>query len=693
VILITQHDFYIKFGTHQWMRQDTVYLWQGPRLKLLARYAATRIPGQPPPALVGVQCGHVPAVAPAADPPVPGPGLASVSFVSSGTAFVLGSAPCAHAPCTIVLRTLDGGSSWGRLSAPAEAISVPDGKGLWGLRFADARHGYAYGAGLWTTGDGAASWQTMKAPGRTVLAFAAVRDRELVAVMTACRSIGCAKGVALYHRPIGTGTWKRLAVNTSRGTAFDDAIAVHRNVVWVLAGYDLYVSTDGGRSFRSHTQPCHPPHGGMGIPSPGGIADDGPHTYLLCLGSGYTGGVQKYLYRTSGTASAWREVGQPPSPGGPDGFAAGSDRAIVIAAVSGASWLYRSTDGGRHWHTVLNYGDGGAGWAGLGFTGVLDGAVIHAPAPLSSTGQLLLTDDGGRTWHAVSLATPASAARTPRFSAAGPGPCAASALGATFTLGSPYAGGVGYYLTITNRSRTTPCTLSGPPSVALLGLRDKVLPTSAQAFLPGRYTIALKPQQWAQAIVTFAAHAVRGEPVTACEPIAHSLAISIGGRRLIAPMDPVRVCDYGHLNFQRLEPVALVPACAASRFSATFTGPTRPANPAGYLLRLNNHRAGACYTSTIVSLALVGKRGQKLPTKVSHGVASPYVVAGHAEAFVQALFTTKPGTGEPRTGRCEPEAFNVRIGLHPGGTLLVPIKPPFSACHHGAVRLMHMTPP
>jgi hypothetical protein len=84
---------------------------------------------------------------------------------------------------------------------------------------------------------------------------------------------------------------------------------------------------------------------------------------------------------------------------------------------------------------------------------------------------------------------------------------------------------------------------------------------------------------------------------------------------------------------------------------------------------------------------------QVRPTKVSHGVASPYVVAGHAEAFVQALFTTKPGTGEPRTGRCEPEAFNVRIGLHPGGTLLVPIKPPFSACHHGAVRLMHMTPP
>ncbi|MGZ4480949.1 MAG: DUF4232 domain-containing protein, partial [Gaiellales bacterium] len=684
--LITQHDFYMKFGTHQWMRQDTVYLWQGPRLKLLARYAATRIPGQPSPALVGVQCGHVPRTAPNPDPPAPGPGLASVSFVSSGTAFVLGSAPCAHAPCTIVLRTLDRGRSWSRLSAPPEAISVPDGKGLWRLRFADARHGYAYGAGLWRTSNGAGSWQPMKAPGRTVLAFAAVQGRELVAIMTVCRSVGCAKGVVLYHRPISAGSWRRFAVNTSRGTGFDDAIAVHGNVVWVLAGYDLYVSTDGGVSFRSHSQPCHP--ASVGIPCPGGISDDGPHTYLLCLGSGYTGGVQKYLYRTTGTASGWHEVGQPPSPGGPDGFAAGSDRAIVIAAVSGASWLYRS-DGGRRWRTALNYGDGGAGWSDLAFTSALDGAVIHAPAPLSSTSQLLLTGDGGRTWHAAALPAPASAAQAPRVSR----PCAVSALGATFTRGSPYAGQVGYYLTITNRSTATQCTLSGPPSLTLLGRHGKVLPTSAQAFPPGRYAIVLKPRQWAQAIVTFASHAVLGEAVTACEPIAHSLAISISGRRLIAPMDPVRVCDYGRLNLQRLKPVPLVPACAASQFSATFKGPTRLANPAGYLLRLHNNSVGACYTSTIVSLALVGKRRQRLPTKVSHGVASPYMIVGHAEAFVQALFITKPGPGEPTRGRCEAEAFTARISLHPDGTLLVPIKPPFSACDHGAVRLMHMTPP
>ena len=111
------------------------------------------------------------------------------------------------------------------------------------------------------------------------------------------------------------------------------------------------------------------------------------------------GGVQKYLYRTAGTASAWTRMGQPPSPRGPDGFAAASDRSIVIAAVSGASWLYRSSDGRRRWRTVLSYGDGGAGWADLAFTGRLDGAVIHAPAPRASAGQVLITNDAGRTWR------------------------------------------------------------------------------------------------------------------------------------------------------------------------------------------------------------------------------------------------------------------------------------------------------
>ena len=56
--LITEHAFYLDFGTHRWMRQDTVYVWQGATLKRFARHAATLIQGQPSPTQVGVQCGH-----------------------------------------------------------------------------------------------------------------------------------------------------------------------------------------------------------------------------------------------------------------------------------------------------------------------------------------------------------------------------------------------------------------------------------------------------------------------------------------------------------------------------------------------------------------------------------------------------------------------------------------------------------
>jgi hypothetical protein len=274
-----------------------------------------------------------------------------------------------------------------------------------------------------------------------------------------------------------------------------------------------------------------------------------------------------------------------------------------------------------------------------------------------------------------------------------PRPCVASRLSAVFAEWSPYTSHQGYYLTITNRSKTTACTVSGPLSARLLGRHGQSLPTQTATYPPGRYTIGLTPGQWARALVTFVDYPLDGEPRPNCEPIAYSLAISIRGHRLIAPMDPARVCGHGGLAFDRLVPVPLVPGCTASAFSATFKGSPGPSGPAGYTLALHNKRTAACYTSSIVSLTLLGNHGQKLPTKASPGVASPFVIAGHTYALVQFFFTTTRGPGEPTTGRCEPNAFTARIGLHPGGQLLVAIKPPFSACDHGAVTVMHMTPP
>jgi len=344
--------------------------------------------------------------APAGGPVPAGTSATSVTFVSTQEAFVLGTAPCAHHPCSVILRTLDRGRSWVGLPAPLQGVSPVGGSGLWGLRFADPQRGYAYGNGIWRTLDGASSWQRWSIPGRYVIDFAAVGDRRLIAVTTPCspNSGGCVHRLTLYDRPIAGGVWRAMA-HVGRNV-FNDSISVHGRVVWVLLGRRLMVSTDGGRTFRVHPQPCA--SSVAGLPQPTSISDGGATTFLLCTGQGFTSHTIKFIYRTHGTSGHWTQVGQAPTPGDAGVLAAAGSGRLVIATASAASWLYRSTDGGRHWRTPLSYPDGGEGWADLGFTSSSDGVVIHGPARTDGgsanfPGRLLLTDDAGHTWRLIAF--------------------------------------------------------------------------------------------------------------------------------------------------------------------------------------------------------------------------------------------------------------------------------------------------
>ena len=58
---VTQHEFELQSPSpHHWTLRDTVYVWRGTALRLAARGQLKPIPGNPPAALVGVQCGHAP---------------------------------------------------------------------------------------------------------------------------------------------------------------------------------------------------------------------------------------------------------------------------------------------------------------------------------------------------------------------------------------------------------------------------------------------------------------------------------------------------------------------------------------------------------------------------------------------------------------------------------------------------------
>jgi hypothetical protein len=90
----------------------------------------------------------------------------------------------------------------------------------------------------------------------------------------------------------------------------------------------------------------------------------------------------------------------------PAGIAAATPAQLVIAAESGASWLYHSGDSAARWGTAYQAGDGGQGWNDLGFTTTSDGVVVHGPAFSDGNkegrpGRLMLTSDDGATWQLV----------------------------------------------------------------------------------------------------------------------------------------------------------------------------------------------------------------------------------------------------------------------------------------------------
>lgn len=95
---------------------------------------------------------------------------------------------------------------------------------------------------------------------------------------------------------------------------------------------------------------------------------------------------------------SFRLLGRPPFAGDFAAVAANQRYTVLVAAASGASEIYASFDGGRHYKTVLELRNGGIGWRDLGFTTDDEGEVVQS---YNSPGQLFMTRDGGHRWTVV----------------------------------------------------------------------------------------------------------------------------------------------------------------------------------------------------------------------------------------------------------------------------------------------------
>ena len=327
---------------------------------------------------------------------------ASVTFVSTREAFVLGAAPCRHAPCTSIARTLDRGGSWRGLPAPVVPLGEPyasTGPAAWGIRFATPENGFVFGNGLWVTTDGGEHWLAGAYPGGAMLSLE-ITGHQVLAV-TARHGPDGLTGWALSRRALGGGPWTRITALASNSGV--GGIGAQAGVAAVVDGSSVLVTSNGSLTVTKHATPCPAARSPFSVVT--SVAAEAPHGLaLLCTGQGYTGHTDKTVYVSGDLGATWTRAGYPASAGDGGMIAASAPGHLTIATTSAASWLCYSADNGKTWRTVVTYLDGGQGWNDLGFTTTRDGVVIHGhPAYGDLLGQLLLTDNGGLTWHAVTF--------------------------------------------------------------------------------------------------------------------------------------------------------------------------------------------------------------------------------------------------------------------------------------------------
>ena len=342
----------------------------------------------------------------AAAAPVPAnfePG--SVSFVSGSRGFLLGTSPCGHAPCTAVLATSDGGNTWAPVAAPGASFAATAGArpSVSQVVFAGASDGWAYGNSLWATYDGAHTWQNGPRWPRTF----AEQFRPLCLCISGELFAGAANcqgpALRLERSVVGSEKWAPVPGISGYGTSA--IIAVNGANAWVsMVPRDhgaamIWTTADGGAKWHSLPDSCYQPAQATdlaGLASPGGRV-----VFELCAGNPGAGQEGKSLRISSDGGSTSRLVSYLPLGGLAQGIAAAGHDNVYVTAVSGASDVYSSDNGGRTWDARI-FDDGGAGLTDIGFSTPSFGAAIEGqPADGPVADRLLVTDDGGATWSVV----------------------------------------------------------------------------------------------------------------------------------------------------------------------------------------------------------------------------------------------------------------------------------------------------
>jgi photosystem II stability/assembly factor-like uncharacterized protein len=331
----------------------------------------------------------------------------SVSFVSGSRGFLLGTSPCRHAPCTALLATSDGGRIWEPVAAPGASFAstgARSGASVSQVVFAGPSDGWAYGYSLWATYDGAHTWQKVDLGGPVLSLNSS--GHFAYALVGSC-SPGAANcpgpAMRLERSVVGSEKWAPVPGISGYGTSA--IISVNGDNAWVsMAPRDhgaamIWTTADGGAKWHRLPDSCYQPAQATdlaGLASPGGGV-----VFELCAGNPGAGQEGKSLRISTDGGATSRLVSYLPLGGLAQGIAAAGRDSVYVTAVSGASDVYSSDNGGRTWDARI-FDDGGAGLTDIGFSTPSFGAAIEGqPADGPAANRLLVTDDGGAAWSAI----------------------------------------------------------------------------------------------------------------------------------------------------------------------------------------------------------------------------------------------------------------------------------------------------